>query len=101
MELTRRSFVAGTAAVGVAAALGGTANAQASESAPAEGGMQDGLWIGPGLDAQTAISTSYTPGLQPDSAMRRARGYLVEGGAPRLVRLVSADEDDEDKEVPR
>ena len=62
---------------------------------------KDGLWIGPGLDAQTAISTSYTPGLQPDSAMRRARGYLVEGGAPRLVRLVSADEDDEDKEVPR
>lgn len=46
MELTRRSFVAGTAAVGVAAALGGTAIAQASESAPAEGGMQDGLWIG-------------------------------------------------------
>ncbi len=46
MELTRRSFVAGTAAAGVAAALGSTAIAQASESAPAEGGMQDGLWIG-------------------------------------------------------
>lgn len=55
---------------------------------------KDGLWVGPGVDGQSTISTTYTPGLLPDTAMRTARGYLVDGGTPRLVRLVTAEEHD-------
>lgn len=54
---------------------------------------KDGLWIGPGMDAQTTLSTNYMSGMQPDTAMRSGRGYFVEGGAPRLVRLVSMRDD--------
>lgn len=54
---------------------------------------KSGLWIGPGIDAQSTISVSYTPGLAPDAVMKKDRGYLIEGGLPRLVRLVSAPRD--------
>lgn len=50
---------------------------------------KDGLWVGPGVDSQSMISVSYTPGLVADAGMKEARGYSVEGGSPRLVRLVS------------
>mgnify|MGYP000500163846 FL=1 len=55
---------------------------------------KDGLWVGPGVDGQSTISTTYTPGLLPDTAMRTARGYLVDGGTPRLVRLVTTEQPD-------
>lgn len=58
---------------------------------------KDGLWIGPGIDAQTAFSVSYTK-FAPDRAMRVERGYAIEGGAPRLVRLVRAAASDEERE---
>lgn len=46
MEITRRTFVAGSVAAGMATVLGGTASALATDAAAATGSLQDGLWIG-------------------------------------------------------
>jgi len=52
---------------------------------------KDGLWVGAGVESQTAISITYTSKRPlPDSDMDATRGYAVEGGQFRLVRLVSA-----------
>ncbi|WP_102371681.1 type VII secretion protein EssC [Enorma phocaeensis] len=58
---------------------------------------RDGLWIGPGIEAQTAFNVSYTK-FVPDHAMRAERGYAIEGGTPRLVRLVRSAAGDEGSE---
>lgn len=50
---------------------------------------RDGLWVGPGIEGQNAINTSYTRGIRPDAKMSERLGYFVEGGVVRLVHLVS------------
>lgn len=50
---------------------------------------RDGLWVGPGLEGQNAINTSYTRGIRPDSKMNEKLGYTIEGGVVRLTHLVS------------
>lgn len=52
---------------------------------------KDGLWVGPGIDSQNVINTVYNARFAKDSQMNETKGYAVEGGAPRLVHLVSAD----------
>lgn len=51
---------------------------------------KEGLWVGPGLDGQSAINTAYHAKLEPDANMDASKGYLVDGGMARLVHLVSA-----------
>ncbi len=51
---------------------------------------RDGIWIGPGIEGQNAIGISYDRGLLPDAKMGSGRGYVVEGGACRLVHTVTA-----------
>lgn len=50
---------------------------------------RDGLWIGPGVEGQNAISISYTRGILPDARMDATLGYAIEGGIVRLVHVVS------------
>lgn len=57
---------------------------------------KDGLWVGPGVDSQSAISTAYNARFLPDSQMDEKRGYAVEGGVVRLVHLVSDAEEKEE-----
>ena len=52
---------------------------------------RDGLWIGPGIGAQSAIGMSYSDRLLPDAKMSAQRGYIVEGGTARLVHMVSCE----------
>ncbi len=49
---------------------------------------RDGLWIGPGVDAQTVITTTYTRQKVAVDAKCENKGYLIEGGIPRLVHLL-------------
>ena len=55
--------------------------------------LREGVWIGPGIEGQNAISISYDRSLLPDSKMGAGRGYLVEGGSCRLVQGVIASEE--------
>ena len=64
-------------------------------------GLKEGLWIGPGADSQSSIGISYNGNkrLTPDSQMKDSRGFAVDAGDARLVRLVEleANEDKEDE----
>ncbi len=51
---------------------------------------KEGLWVGPGIDSQSVINTVYNARFAKDNQMNETKGYAVEGGAPRLVHLVSA-----------
>lgn len=61
---------------------------------------RDGLWVGPGIESQSAIGIAYHGRLLPDAKMDAHVGYLVEGGDARLVHLATkemeriGDEDD-------
>lgn len=48
---------------------------------------RDGLWVGPGINGQSAINTSYDKHLLPDAKMTERMGYAVEGGVARLVHI--------------
>ena len=52
---------------------------------------RDGLWIGKGVESQTLISTAYNAKFISDSEMDSTKGYMIDGGATRLVHLVSCD----------
>ena len=52
---------------------------------------RDGLWVGPGLESQSAISVAYHGRIRPDAQMDERLGYWVEGGQARLVHLASND----------
>lgn len=52
-------------------------------------GPKDGLWVGEGLDSQTAIQITYGIGERIDPTVKGARGYVVEGGKIRKVKLLS------------
>lgn len=54
---------------------------------------RDGLWVGPGIEAQSAISTTYNGRLLSDSKMSPHLGYLVEGGITRLVHVTAHEEE--------
>lgn len=54
---------------------------------------KEGLWIGPGADAQNAISAPYNARFAKDSQMDETKGYAIGGGAVRLVHLVAATPD--------
>lgn len=56
---------------------------------------KEGLWVGPGVDSQSAINTSYNARFAKDSQMNETKGYAIEGGTPRLVHLVSHKEKEE------
>ena len=55
---------------------------------------KDGLWIGPGVDSQTVVPISFNHRLAPDVDLRTAKGYAIEGGAPRLVHVANGNYDD-------
>lgn len=59
---------------------------------------KDGIWIGPGIDSQNAINTDYNNKFIPDAAMRRSKGYFVDGGAAELVHLASIEDSEEEGE---
>ncbi len=50
---------------------------------------RDGLWIGPGIEAQSAISATYNGRLRPDAKMDATLAYLVEGGITCLVHVAA------------
>lgn len=52
---------------------------------------RDGLWVGPGLESQSAIGIAYHGRIRPDAQMDAQLGYWVEGGHARLVHLTSND----------
>ena len=54
-------------------------------------GQKEHCDYGPGADSQNAINAAYSARFAKDSRMNETKGYAVEGGAPRLVHLVSAD----------
>lgn len=54
-------------------------------------GQKERYDYGPGADSQNAINAAYSARFAKDSRMNETKGYAVEGGAPRLVHLVSAD----------
>lgn len=57
---------------------------------------RDGLWVGPGVESQSAIGLAYHARLLPDAQMNARKGYLIEGGRGRLVHLAAQSvEDDE------
>ena len=51
-------------------------------------GPKDGLWVGEGLDAQSAVQVAYGVGQRVDPEVKGARGYLVSGGRMRNVKLL-------------
>lgn len=53
---------------------------------------RDGLWVGPGIESQSAINITYNGKLLPDSKMGANLGYYVEGGLTRLVHLATPEE---------
>ncbi len=61
---------------------------------------RDGLWVGPGVDSQNAISMTYSFNLASGEDKRAARGYAIDDGAARLAHVVSDLASDGDEEVP-
>lgn len=52
---------------------------------------RDGLWIGPGVESQSAINAAYNSRLLPDSKMHAGLGYQIEGGITRLVHVAATE----------
>ena len=60
---------------------------------------KDGIWVGAGMDAQTAISATYSVANPIDPKRAGAeRAYEVQAGTPRPVRLVTREQEDLPKE---
>lgn len=49
---------------------------------------RDGLWVGEGLDSQSAISVTFGLGERIDPTVKGARGYWVSGGKIRKAKLL-------------
>ncbi|MGN0034375.1 MAG: FtsK/SpoIIIE domain-containing protein, partial [Coriobacteriales bacterium] len=60
-------------------------------------GSRDGIWVGEGIDAQSAIQIGYTPGGErPDPGVKGPRGYVVRSGKIRRVKLLSETQDEKE-----
>lgn len=52
-------------------------------------GPKGGVWVGEGLDSQTCIQVVCSYGERVDPGVKGDRGYAVEGGKMRKVKLLS------------
>lgn len=52
-------------------------------------GPKGGVWVGEGLDSQTCIRAVRSHGERVDPGVKGDRGYAVEGGKMRKVKLLS------------
>lgn len=52
---------------------------------------KDGLWIGAGVDGQSAIIASYNARFLDDSKMDGSKGYAIEGGHARFAHVVASE----------
>ena len=96
MELTRRSFVAGTAVAGAAVAAGTLPLAHAAESAPAAGSLQDGLWIGRAMGHRNYLTVQIAVNNSEISSMSVLRCDDTPGigttAAPMMMARIAEDQ---------
>lgn len=57
---------------------------------------KDGLWVGPGIDSQSAIGVSYSRTIESSQGKKSTCGYAIDDGMASLIHLVSISEDDEE-----
>ena len=55
-------------------------------------GSKTALWVGEGLDGQSAVQVTYAMGQRVDPEVRGDRGYIVDGGRIANVKLIHLDE---------